>query len=74
MGINRVPATTDQFFHEPPSGCGGAVNLKPWIPRGADAASSGDVRCGACDRCGTIFFDVGDQVVTDDDLEAGRPA
>ena len=72
MGINRVSACTDQFFHES-SGCGGAVNLKPWIPRGADAASAAVFRRGVCDRCSKIFFDAGNQDVTDDDLEAGRP-
>ena len=72
MGINRVRAATDEFFHE--TDCGGTVKLKPWIPRDTKGSAASGVRRGVCDRCGKAFFDPGDLDVDDDALEAGHLA
>ena len=73
MSIERVRSKTGEVIHAqgtPP--CMGTARLKPWIPRGFDATTV--VQLGGCDKCGKVFCDAGNLDVSDDDLEAGRPA
>lgn len=74
MSVSRMRATTNQAIHAGELGCLGRIDMKPWIPRGADAVTARVVRRGVCERCGKVFFDPGQCEVSDDDLEAGRPA